>query len=425
MQRLPINQNGSYIDSDVEWIGNVPQDWETRRGKFLMLSKKELNTGMACDNVLSLTMNGVLHRDELGEGGLLPSDYSTFQIFYANDLVFKLIDLENYKTSRVGIVGEKGIMSSAYIRVFSQNKYFYPKYFYYFYFNLYLQGIFNFIGMGVRSTMNSKDLLELQVIIPPYKTQQKIADFLDEKTAKIDQIIAKKQKLIELLKEKRISIITQAVTKGLDPKAKMKPSGVEWIGDIPEGWKTKKARFIFKEMKRDPKDDDEIITAFRDGTVTLRKNRREEGFTNALKEIGYQRILKGDLVIHAMDAFAGAIGVSDSTGKGSPVYSACTLLFPAEIKYFGSLIRSIALSGYISSISRGIRVRSTDFRFVQFKNIELVIPSITEQKQIINFIDRNTMIINKLVKTTEVQLEKFKEYRSSLIYNSVTGKINI
>src|SRR5690554_4402883 len=103
-----------------------------------------------------------------------------------------------------------------------------------------------------------------------------------------------------------------------------KDSGIEWIGDIPEHWEVRKANWLFKREKRLARSIDEVITCFRDGEVTLRKNRRVEGFTNSLKEIGYQGIRRGDLVIHAMDAFAGAIGVSDSEGKGTPVYSVCT-----------------------------------------------------------------------------------------------------
>ncbi|EDP6841312.1 hypothetical protein GN629_08195 [Campylobacter upsaliensis] len=102
-----------------------------------------------------------------------------------------------------------------------------------------------------------------------------------------------------------------------------KPSGIKWLGEIPHHWEIKKAKGIFKEVKRSVKDNDEIITCFRDGIVTLRKNRRTEGFTNSLKEIGYQGIRVNDLVIHSMDAFAGAIGVSDSNGKATPVYVVC------------------------------------------------------------------------------------------------------
>lgn len=201
-------------NSNIEWVGNIPLGWTPgMRAKFLFRNLKEINKNMSCDNVLSLTMRGVISRSELGEGGLLPSDYSTFQIFYPNDLVFKLIDLENYRTSRVGIVHEKGIMSSAYIRIISNQKNdIVNKYFYYFYYNLYLQGIFNFIGMGVRSTMNAADLLEMKVIIPPAEIQKQIVNFLDEKIKRIDTAIRTTEDQIKKTKEYRASLIYNVVT---------------------------------------------------------------------------------------------------------------------------------------------------------------------------------------------------------------------
>ena len=131
------------------------------------------------------------------------------------------------------------------------------------------------------------------------------------------------EKQIALLKEHKQILIQNAVTRGLNPDVPLKDSGVEWIGQVPEHWDVQRSKFIFKKIERKVNEEDQIVTCFRDGQVTLRANRRTEGFTNALKEHGYQGIRKGDLVIHAMDAFAGAIGISDSDGKATPVYSVC------------------------------------------------------------------------------------------------------
>ena len=132
-----------------------------------------------------------------------------------------------------------------------------------------------------------------------------------------------------------------------------KDSEIEWIGSIPTHWKIEKAKWLFSKAERPVKKEDDIVTCFRDGQVTLRSNRRTEGFTNALKEHGYQGIRVGDLVIHAMDAFAGAIGVSDSDGKSTPVYSACVprkqgLINPYFYAYY---LRDLALSGFIVSLA--------------------------------------------------------------------------
>ncbi len=203
---------------------------------------------------------------------------------------------------------------------------------------------------------------------------------------------------------------------------KYKDSGVEWIGKVPERWGLKKAKWLFKQEKREVKKDDKIITCFRNGQVTLRSNIRTDGFTNALKEHGYQGVRKGDLVIHNMDAFAGAIGISDSNGKSTPVYSVCTAYNRKEIiPYFYALyLRSLAKKGFIESLAKGIRERSTDFRFSDFKELFLPVPPLHEQTKIADFLDQKTAQIDKAISLKEQLIEKLKEYRQILINDAVT-----
>lgn len=203
-----------------------------------------------------------------------------------------------------------------------------------------------------------------------------------------------------------------------------KESGIDWIGQIPAHWEVEKGKWLFKKEERPVLKHYEVITCFRDGQVTLRKNRREDGFTNSLKEIGYQGILKGDLVIHQMDAFAGAIGVSDSEGKSTPVYSVCTPKMSGVFNYYYSyLLRSMALSGVILSLAKGIRERSTDFRFNDFSNLLYPFPPIHEQEAIANFLDDKTAKIDALVQTKEQQIEKLKELRQAKIHQAVSKGI--
>ena len=134
------------------------------------------------------------------------------------------------------------------------------------------------------------------------------------------------------------------------PYPNYKQSGIPWITRVPDHWEVRRGRWLFRKMERPVRDADEVITCFRDGTVTLRKNRRTEGFTESLKEIGYQGIRKGDLVIHQMDAFAGAVGVSDSDGKGTPVYSVCHPTRNADPFYYAHTVREMARSQWILGI---------------------------------------------------------------------------
>lgn len=205
-----------------------------------------------------------------------------------------------------------------------------------------------------------------------------------------------------------------------------KDSEIPWIGDIPTKWEKVKAKWLFTKIDRPVRAEDDVVTAFRDGQVTLRKNRRTEGFTNALKEHGYQGIRKGDLVIHAMDAFAGAIGVSDSDGKSTPVYSACIPRgeFYTNTKYYAYLLRYMALSGYINSLAKGIRERSTDFRFSDFSDLILPNPSEAEQDRIVNFLDQKTAEIDAAIAKKQELIQLLNEQKTILINRAVTKGLN-
>ncbi len=200
-----------------------------------------------------------------------------------------------------------------------------------------------------------------------------------------------------------------------------KNSGVYYIPQIPSEWNVLKGKILFKQEKRPVNKEDEIVTCFRDGEVTLRKNRRLEGFTNSLKEIGYQGIRKGDLVIHNMDAFAGAIGVSDSDGKGTPVYAVCTpIREDANQFYYCYLLRFLAKTGFIQSLAKGIRERSTDFRYGDFKELLLPVPSRAEQDAIVRYLDSATSEIDKAIAMQQKMIDLLNERKQIIIQNAVT-----
>jgi len=213
---------------------------------------------------------------------------------------------------------------------------------------------------------------------------------------------------------------------GFRPYDTYKDSRVDWIGSIPSTWDVQRAKWLFKRMDRPVRPEDDIVTCFRDGEVTLRNNRRTDGFTTALKEIGYQGIRKGDLVIHAMDAFAGAIGVSHSDGKSTPVYSACVPRQPNTVDppFYAYYMRHLALSGFLVSLAKGIRERSTDFRFNDFAELEIPFPSLPEQRAIVAFLDEKCAKADGAVKIKEDQIALLRERRQIIIQDAVTRGLN-
>ncbi len=200
---------------------------------------------------------------------------------------------------------------------------------------------------------------------------------------------------------------------------------VPWIKQMPAHWGLVRGKNLYQKMQRPICDTDEVVTCFRDGTVTLRKNRRTTGFTESLKEIGYQGIKKGDLVIHVMDAFAGSIGVSDSDGKGTPVYSVCQAKGDSNNHYYALLLREMARSGYIQSLYRGIRERSSDFRFEVFAAQFYPVPPREEQDQIVRFLDWKVSSINKLINIKKKEIKAIDALKRSMVSHAITRGLTV
>lgn len=198
----------------------------------------------------------------------------------------------------------------------------------------------------------------------------------------------------------------------------MKDSGIEWIGEIPQAWDVRKGKYILQYLQKPVRIGDEVITCFRDGQVTLRGNRREDGFTMADKEIGYQGIDEGDLVVHGMDGFAGAIGISDCRGKASPVLN--VLDTQQNKRYVMFYLRSLAYRDVFLALSTGIRVRSCDLRWNKLAELFYLIPPLAEQEQIVAKIDEMLAKVDALAGEIKEQIATLEEYKRSVITEAVT-----
>ena len=207
---------------------------------------------------------------------------------------------------------------------------------------------------------------------------------------------------------------------GLKPYAEYKESNIPWARELPSGWQTERAKRLFTKMQRPVRPEDEVVTCFRDGMVTLRKNRRLRGFTEATVESGYQGIRKGDLVIHGMDAFAGAIGVSDSDGKGTPVYNVCQPRPGVIARYYAHTVREMSRAQWILALAKGIRERSTDFRYEMFGNQFVPLPPPDEQAAIVRFLDHANRKIDGFIRAKRKLIGLLNEQKQAIIHRAVT-----
>lgn len=402
-------------DSGIEWIGQIPSDWKCCKQKYLIT-----------------LLNGRAYKDsEFEEDGkykiLRVGNLFTNPVWYSSSLELEPNKycqdgdlLYSWSMSYAPVIwhGEKVIYHYHIWKTVLSEKI--SKMFAYYYLISLTNALqaeihettMGFITMGV---MNNA-----YIAFPPLAEQQKIADFLDEKCGEIDSIRSDVQREIDILNDYKKSVITEAVTKGLDPKVKLKDSGIKWVGKIPEHWLVEKGKYLLRYLQKPVKSDDGVITCFRDGEVTLRSNRREDGFTMADKEIGYQGIDAGDLVVHGMDGFAGAIGISDSRGKASPVLN--VLDSKQNKRYLMYYLRSMAHSNVFVAIATGIRVRSCDLRWNKLAELLYPVPPIDEQNKIVNHIDSTLIQTDGIIADKQRQLETLDEYKKSLIFEYVTGK---
>ncbi|MEJ2890573.1 restriction endonuclease subunit S [Actinomycetospora aeridis] len=244
--------------------------------------------------------------------------------------------------------------------------------------------------------------------VPPSETQAGIADYLDRETARIDELVAEQERLIELLRE-RLDAEADALFQS-----------------------SKKARHtvvkrVLRPLSRPAVPGLGVVTAFRDGIVTLRSNRREEGYTFSSAESGYQEIRPGDFVFHALDGFAGAVGVSDSHGNATPVYHVCeAVALSDDLTYIARLLRHLGRSGFLATQAPNVRERAVDFRnWSTFGRLPIVLPPAEEQRRVAAHFDDQVAKINSLIDATEQFVELARERREALITAAVTGQIDV
>ena len=420
-------------DSGIEWIGEIPVEWNLVKTKrFFTNTKKIVGTEADKYDRLALTLNGVIKRSKDDSEGLQPEKFEGYQILCKNELVFKLIDLENVKTSRVGLSPYTGLVSPAYIVL--SNNFEDNRFFYYWFMFMYYNKVFNHLGgEGVRSALNSKDVLSLLVPDIRFDEQCRIADYLDRKCNQIDAIIARQQEVIEKLKAYKLSVITEAVTKGLNPDVPMKDSGVEWIGEIPEHWTVSVLRYGLDNIQTGPFGSQLHAEDYiEDGIFVINPANIVEGCIvpdnrcsvteSKAQELSRHILDKGDIVFARrgeMGRCACFSGCSKQylCGTGCIKIRCNANLMPEFISWF---LQTSCVKQYLTLNSVGTTMANLNTTIIS--GIPVVYPPMSEQERIVKYIKNKIYEIDDALKNKLSIVDKFTEYKKSLIYEVVTGK---
>lgn len=420
-------------NSGVYWIGDIPDNWNLLPTKRFFRSEKRI-VGDAVDEYerLALTMQGVIKRSKDDSEGLQPEKFEGYQILRENELVFKLIDLENVKTSRVGLSPYTGLVSPAYIILTNEQKD--NRFFYYWFMFMYYNEVFNQLGgAGVRSALNAKDVCMLPVPAIAYDEQQRIADYLDDKCRRIDTIISKQEQIIEKLKSYKLALITDTVIKGLRFNRQYKNSGYDFIGEIPSEWEVCRLRNIGKPQNGISKDGKYFghgspFVSYGDVYRNYLLPENVEGSLDTTEEeqANYS-VEAGDIFFTRTSETIEEVGFSCVCEKTIP--HATFAGFVIRVRPFNDKLKT----GYAKYFFRSNHQRKYLVKEMNLvtraslgqdllKSMPVLIPPKTEQDEIAEYLDKKCSIIDESIKKRESIIEKLTLYKKSLIYEVVTGK---
>lgn len=406
-------------DSGIEWVGAIPATWQMHPLYYYFCERKCRNTLGKENNLLSLSYGRVIRKDINTVDGLLPENYNGYNIIEKDDIVLRLTDLQNDKRSlRTGLVREHGIITSAYTTI-KANRELVPEFFQYLLHSYDAMKVLYNMGSGVRQGLNFSELSKMPLISPDMLEQKKIADFLDAKCSEIDAISADIQKEIKTLEQYKRSVITEAVTKGLNPDAETKKSTIFYMAPYNFEWRLSKIGYECTKLARPFSPADTPLLCTNKGKVSPRPSDMTGKMVS--EDNAMQGIHKGDIAIHGMDTWHGAIAMSEYDGKITRVVHVCDS--KQDKRFIVYYLQQLAFNDVYKLISFGIRGNTSDFRsWDKVKDIYIALPDIDEQQKISDFLDLECRRVEDIVSEKKKQLDVLDAYKKSLIYEYVTGK---
>lgn len=417
------NQNIEFKDSQIHWIGHIPKHWEIKKVKdgFYLKKDKALIENPV---VLTLARSGIKVRDLENNEGQFAKSYLEYNPVEIDDLLLNTMDLQSGDNCNISRI--QGVISPAYANLRYKNG-FSPNFYNYYFKIQYWTFAFFTHGKGVsyenRWTLNNQTLMRFPLLVPPLNEQKEIAEFLDKKCASIDSSIENLEQKTKSLAEYKKALITQCVTKGLNPKIlEFKDSEIPWIRQIPKHWEIIRLGYICNKLNRKIDENDEPLICSNKGQVAFRD---KNACGKMLSENHtMQGIQVGDIAIHGMDTWHGAIAYSNLKGKITGVVHVCDS--KENNKFIVYFLQYLAIQGVYKLISNGVRGNTSDFRsWNSVKNIYIIVPPLNEQKEIAEFLDKKCEKIDNLSANYKEQIKTLKEYKKALIYECVTGKKQI
>ncbi len=414
----------SYKDSGVEWLGEVPSHWNLIPNKYIFKLRKNVVGKRSNEyDLLSLSLKGVIKRDMENPEGKFPAEFDTYQEVKEGDFIFCLFDVEETPRT-VGLSSYHGMITGAYT-IFETNNVD-KKFIYYFYLNLDSNKRLKPLYKGLRNTISKETFFSFNTFIPPLSEQQKISQFLDDKTAKIDQAVDLAEKQIALLKEHKQILIQNAVNRGLNPDVPLKDSCVEWIGQVPEHWE-KYPLFVQAKISSITNHiDKELLSVYLDRGV-IRFSDVDEKRTNvtSLDLSKYQLVRKGNFVLNNQQAWRGSVGISNYEGIVSPAYLILELSNKFESNYANYLFRNGTMVAHYFVASKGVGSIQRNLYWGNLRRTPIFIPPLSEQQRIADYLDAHIAKIDQAIALKTAHIEKLKEYKSVLINDVVTGKVRV
>lgn len=409
-------------DSGIEWIGEIPETWEVVPLFYCVNDVNTKNQQLAIKHALKFTYGEIVDKatyDEDTPANILEK-IKNYTVVKKKDIIINGLNLAfDFVTQRVGEVKKDGGITSAYMAIRPNDKVIsrYLTYLLKTYDNL---KAFHNMGGGVRKILNYKELSKQRTLLPTRSEQQQIADFLDRKTTEIDGLIDKINAEIDLLERYKHAAISNAVTIGIDSNSKLKTSNVDYIPILNSNWRITKLGYICNKLMRPFNSTDTALICSNQGKVIERPDSASGIMVSG--DNAMQGIKNGDIAIHGMDTWHGAIALSNKNGKITRVVHVCESI--EDNRFIVYYLQHLAFQGVYKLISNGVRGNTSDFRsWEKVKNIYISIPeSMQEQARICDYLDELTSKIDKNINQKQQQITQLTEYKNSLIFEYVTGK---